>query len=396
MAGFWWLKMVRKTANVRMGQAAMGALLVLALVASAWSGLAAVDDPGTPDGPNQSDAASTDAAQVRSGAASLDAEARAALAKTAGAVRFTPNHGQEAPEIRFTAMAGPLSIALLDDRIVAVGPAGETASLVLPGSATLVGVEPATSRAHYYYGNNPATWQRDLMQFGAVRYEGVQPGMDVLVYGAPGGIEFDHELAPGTPTSIAGFRVEGAPVVLEEGGLRIDLGGAAFRLSAPVTFQEGPAGREPVASAFRLNGDQVSYEVGPHDPLRPLIIDPALSYSTFMGTSSSETGRSVAVRAVPGAPDQREVFVAGIHSGWGTPSYPAGFASTSRRPLPGSQVHLHAGSATHGRRLGAPLGRDWDRPRLRHRGRRRRRRVHQRRVHIYQFPGSQPHRDHHR
>jgi hypothetical protein len=46
-----------------------------------------------------------------------------------------------------------------------------------------------------------------------------------------------------------------------------------------------------------LKGKQVSIEVSSYDVTKPLIIDPVLSYSTYLGGSNSEFGSGIAVDA---------------------------------------------------------------------------------------------------
>ena len=53
---------------------------------------------------------------------------------------------------------------------------------------------------------------------------------------------------------------------------------------APVLYQDGAGGRQAVAGRFTLDGDgQVSFVVGAYDSGRPLVIDPVLAYSTYLG-----------------------------------------------------------------------------------------------------------------
>ncbi len=55
--------------------------------------------------------------------------------------------------------------------------------------------------------------------------------------------------------------------------------------AAPVSYQLIGGERVPVESRYTLKGDGGGYgfAVGAYDPRYPLVIDPGLNYSTFLG-----------------------------------------------------------------------------------------------------------------
>ena len=69
----------------------------------------------------------------------------------------------------------------------------------------------------------------------------------------------------------------------------LDGDGARIRLSAPVAWQNGLLGREPVEVRYDLRGDgRVGFVCGPHDVDRPLRIDPEINALTYLGTEADE------------------------------------------------------------------------------------------------------------
>src|SRR5262249_10692612 len=74
-------------------------------------------------------------------------------------------------------------------------------------------------------------------------------------------------------------------------------------------YQELNGARQPVDGEFRLQNSEctrstdyclpttVYFSLGPYDPTRPLVIDPVLSYSTYLGGSSGDTAYAVAADA---------------------------------------------------------------------------------------------------
>jgi hypothetical protein len=67
--------------------------------------------------------------------------------------------------------------------------------------------------------------------------------------------------------------------------------------AAPVSYQRIGGERIPVKSRYKLTGDgSYGFWVGAYDPRYPLIIDPGLDYSTFLGGTRDDTGRAIAVQ----------------------------------------------------------------------------------------------------
>src|SRR5215212_5905249 len=67
--------------------------------------------------------------------------------------------------------------------------------------------------------------------------------------------------------------------------------------AAPVSYQRIGGERVPVKSRYKLEGDGgYGFAVGSYDPRYPLIIDPGLDYSTFLGGAGIDEGRGIAVR----------------------------------------------------------------------------------------------------
>jgi len=64
-----------------------------------------------------------------------------------------------------------------------------------------------------------------------------------------------------------------------------------------VSYQLIGGERVPVESRYRLTGNSgYGFAVGAYDPRYPLVIDPRLAYSTFLGGAGSDGGSGIAVR----------------------------------------------------------------------------------------------------
>ncbi len=145
---------------------------------------------------------------------------------------------------------------------------------------------PQEGRVHRLKGRDPTRWQTNLRAVGRVRYHGVYPGIDVAYYGKGRELEYDFIVAPGASAEAARLRFEGVQgcEVDAAGQLRLATASGDLIQRRPVAYQLGPRGRERVKVAYRKNADgTVGFSLGEHDPRRELVIDPVLSYATYVG-----------------------------------------------------------------------------------------------------------------
>jgi hypothetical protein len=161
------------------------------------------------------------------------------------------------------------------------------------------GIEALPGHSNYFRGNDPSRWFTDVPQFGRVLLDSVYPGISLTYYdGGQRDLELDWLVEPGADPSKIEFQLEGmAGLSLDgDGGLVADLGdGQRFQLKAPVAYQDS-GHRVAVDAAYRLGkGARVSLALGGYDKAAPLVIDPVLDYSTYLGGSSDDSGQGIAV-----------------------------------------------------------------------------------------------------
>src|SRR5262249_54098596 len=65
--------------------------------------------------------------------------------------------------------------------------------------------------------------------------------------------------------------------------------------AAPVAWQEVGGRRIPVAARYALDGDSVGFALSAYDAGQPLIIDPTLTYATYLGGTGDDAGNAIAV-----------------------------------------------------------------------------------------------------
>ena len=121
---------------------------------------------------------------------------------------------------------------------------------------------------------------------------------DLVYYGNQRQLEYDLIVAPGSdPEAIQlAFEGEDELEIDARGDLVLYSDGGQVRLHKPLVYQEVDGVRREIAGAYVLNGGrQVSFEVAAYDAGKPLIIDPVLSYSTYLGGAGADRGLGIAV-----------------------------------------------------------------------------------------------------
>lgn len=152
-------------------------------------------------------------------------------------------------------------------------------------------------KVNYFIGNEPAQWHANVPVFSRVRYQRAYPGVDVVFYGNQSQLEYDFVVAPQADPRVIKLKLEGVEQVEidQSGDLVLRVRGSSTRLHKPVAYQTINGVRASVASSYRLQGRQVTFELGNYDQSQPLVIDPVLSYSSFIGNAKSVRAYGVAV-----------------------------------------------------------------------------------------------------
>jgi Calx-beta domain/Beta-propeller repeat len=229
---------------------------------------------------------------------------------------FEPNQGQADPAVKFLARGRGYGLFLTPTESVLVlappapsrgrpAAAGIAEPVVvrmrLVGAnpvAPVAGVEPRPGRHHYLVGAAEG-WQRSVPSFARVRYTDVYPGISLVFYGTGRELEYDFIVAPGADPAAIVLAFEGTEGVrVDAGDLVLATRGGELRLRRPVIFQDASGERRLIDGGYVVDdGNRVRFQMAAWDVSRPLVIDPVLGYSTFLGGSSNDQGLGVAVDA---------------------------------------------------------------------------------------------------
>ena len=168
------------------------------------------------------------------------------------------------------------------------------------------------------------------------------PGIDVVYRGDRGELECDFDVSPGADISKVRLELDGASnaLVSTVGDLLLDVGGRQVRFAVPTVYTKDALGkRREIAARYVIDSPakgsgklesiagqrkiRVSFDVAAYDKAQRLIIDPALTYSTYLGGTGHPSdiagnyfGDSVNGVAVDPSGD---AYIAGIT---GSPDFP--------------------------------------------------------------------------
>ncbi len=170
-------------------------------------------------------------------------------------------------------------------------------------AAQISGSDQLPGKINYYVGNDPSKWRTGVRQFGRVNYQGVYPGVDLTYYGNRRQLESDYVVAPGADPRAIEFEIEGAigSRIDAQGNLVLATRAGSVQLLRPVVYQVVKGVRREVSGRYDLRDkNHVGFAIGKYDTRDPLVIDPILIYSTYLGGSTlagSDSGNAVAIDA---------------------------------------------------------------------------------------------------
>ncbi len=171
---------------------------------------------------------------------------------------------------------------------------GRPIHLHFPGSQPVVPdpIEPTNTRISRPSRAGDA---HELAAYGGVRYGALYPGIDLYFRTAGPALKSEFVVSRGaSPRSIR--LAYSAPVHVDRAGnLACDFEGSRVVEGAPVVYQEVGAKKKTVQARYQVFPDgSAGFSVGAYDEQLPLIIDPPISYSTYLGGSRFDAGTAVA------------------------------------------------------------------------------------------------------
>ena len=247
---------------------------------------------------------------------------------------FEANRGQSDSRVRFLARGNGYTLFVTPTELVFAegknsatlrgrGLAGSMESnLAMPAPlrmkllngnpASLTGAEELPGKVNYLIGKDPSQWHTGVPLFSRVRAEEIYPGVDLIFHGDQKQLEYDFVVAPGADPSKIKFRITGASrmEIDARGDLVLHTPGSDFRMHKPSIYQMIASKPRPIEGSFLKKGKQeVSFQIGPYDRTQTLVIDPSISYASFLGGSGIDEGNDLVLdTSIPGSP---KIYVPG-------------------------------------------------------------------------------------
>jgi len=226
--------------------------------------------------------------------------AASALAKLP--LTFEANHGQFDAPVRFLSRTPRYTMFLTPNETVLQlhGAQHDVIRWHLSGAnadPSIQGERPLETRTNYFRGTDRAKWRTDVDNFAQVRYERVYPGVDLVFRGNQQQVEYDFTLAPNANAKQIRFAFDGVDSMTtkKDGSLLLRTPHGTLVQSRPLVYQEIGGRRSIVDAHYRVNGKSVGFALGNYDHSQPLIIDPVLDWSTYLGGSDVDLSYAIAL-----------------------------------------------------------------------------------------------------
>lgn len=251
---------------------------------------------------------------------------------------FEANRGQTDSQVKFLARGGGYTLFLTSTDAVLtltrpdsrIGAVLRTRIVGANPDPRITGQQALPGRVNYFLGNDPTKWRTNVPTYARVHYGEIYPGIDLMYYGTERALEYDFVVGPGADPRriVLSFRGADRLDVDAAGDLVLQTAAGAVRQRKPIIYQDGASGRREIPGGYALKGEsQVGFHVADYDASQPLVIDPVLDYSTYLGGSDDEQGLDIAVD------DAGHAYVTGTTSSVDFPATPGAFQPALAGPF---------------------------------------------------------------
>lgn len=278
---------------------------LFALLALAVAGL--LVRGGSPSVSSNVSALSLPASAARTQTATSNAQEktkqRAADAYGKLPLAFVQNRGQADKRVRYYVQGAGHSFYFTPDKTVLTftkkekGIALHLTPLGASPNTRLVARERAPGKVNYLIGSEH---HRNLPTYRELAYRNVWPGVDLVFRGQGGTLKYELQVQAGADLRKIALGYGGADGVSvgKGGNLLIQTPLGTLRDARPRSYQRIGAKHVPVDSRYAVKSDGNAYGFAlgsSYDPRHPLVIDPGIEYSTFLGGSGADRADGVAV-----------------------------------------------------------------------------------------------------
>src|SRR5262249_20579948 len=150
------------------------------------------------------------------------------------------------------------------------------------------GEDELPGKVNYLLGSEPNHWLRRIQTFGKVKFLGIYPGIDLVYYGHGHRLEHDFIVKPGADPEAIALKFEGADgmEIASDGALVVKKGPRHVTFGKPLIYQQLAGVWKRIDGGYVLKArNQIAFQVAAYDAGSPLVIDPVLNFSTYLGGS---------------------------------------------------------------------------------------------------------------
>jgi Beta-propeller repeat/Putative binding domain, N-terminal len=206
---------------------------------------------------------------------------------------FEPNQGQVDARVKFVARVSGYTLFVTEDEAVFAGRDGSVERMKLIGVNRSMRMEPLDKQpgiSNYFIGNDPSQWRTNVPNYGRVALRDVYHGIDLVFYGNDRQLEYDWVVSPRADPKQIREKWEGPNQVTKNASGDLVLSTSLIQ-QKPTILQDG----KRIQGGYRVRGREVAFELARYDAAKPIVIDPVLVYSTYLGGNNSDFGYGIAV-----------------------------------------------------------------------------------------------------
>lgn len=165
-------------------------------------------------------------------------------------------------------------------------------------TATIEAFDPLPGVTNYLTGNDSSKWRLGVKNYAKLRARGVYPGVDVVYYGDQHRLEFDFVVAPKADASVIALNFSGMDKLYRgsAGDIVAVISGHPLLFGKPKAYQRIGGVSKPVSAEYVLSASgHAQLKLGAYDHNSELVIDPVVSYATYLGGSSTDAVNAITV-----------------------------------------------------------------------------------------------------
>jgi hypothetical protein len=216
---------------------------------------------------------------------------------------FEENAGQTDKSVKYFARANSYRLFLTNNEAVFTLKDTDQIKLNFVGGnkdAEIMGENQAVTVSNYFTGQDKSKWLTDIPNFTEVWQKGIYNGIDAKFYGIENKqLEYDFIVSPNADANQIKLNFDGAKNVSldEQGNLVLKTDNAELVQNKPIAYQVIEGKRREVAVSYNLTENKVSFSLGDYDKSQTLIIDPIVSYLSYIGGANPDVVDNAAIDA---------------------------------------------------------------------------------------------------